>query len=174
MTHFVVFALALILGVPQDDIPDPTTPVVAQVIVDAPTGAVWDAWTTRDLLLAWNEIGNSAMDLKIGGSWRTSYDPDSNLDDDTVIESTILAFDPGRMLATRTVRAPADFPFPNAILETWAVLYLEPVSDTQTRITTRMFGFTQDEESQGMREFFEWGNQYELDKLAAYFAEDGP
>jgi len=25
-------------------------------------------------------------------------------------------------------------------------------------------------ESQRMREFFEWGNQYELDRLAGYFA----
>jgi hypothetical protein len=106
--------------------------------------------------------------MRIGARWRASYDPDSNLDDDTVIENEVLAFDPGRMWAVRTTRAPSDFPFPNAILDTWTVLYLEPAGEGQMRVTVRMFGFNDSEESVRMREFFEWGNQYELNQLAEH------
>lgn len=166
--------LAIFQVAPEDvsaDVIAERAPVVAEAVVDAPVGAVWDAYTTRERLLAWNGVGNSDMDLRIGGLWRTSYDPASDLDDDTVIENEILAFDPGRMLATRTVKPPADFPFPNAVLETWAILYLEPMGDMRTRVTLRMFGFSDTEESREMRAFFEWGNQYELDQLAEYFRD---
>jgi hypothetical protein len=76
------------------------------------------------------------------------------------------------MLATKVLRPPGDFPFPNAILDVWSVLYLEPVTDTQTKVTARMFGFNDSDESQEMRAFFDWGNAYQLNLLAEHFARE--
>lgn len=113
---------------------------------------------------------SSEYELAIGADWRTSSDRSSDLDDDTVIHNRVLAFDPGRMLAIRTVNAPADFPFPNAILDTWSVLYLETMDENHTKVTTKMFGFNESQESQEMRRFFEWGNAYELEQLNEYLS----
>ena len=143
-------------------------PVIAELVVEASSEAVWDAYTRHEDIEAWMVPSSSELKLGIGALWLTSYEQDSSLDNDTVITSEILAFDPGRMLAVRTIRPPADFPFPNAIVNTWSVLYIEPVDLEHTRVTVRMFGFGDDPESQEMRNFFEWGNAYELDKLAEY------
>lgn len=164
MYPLISMILSLLLQSPA------AAPLHAEIVVNAPVDEVWEAYTTRAGVLAWQVENTSPIELAVGATWRTSYDPASDLDDDTVIENEILAFDPGRMLAVRTIRAPSDFPFPNAIHDAWSVLYLEPVGDAQTRVTVRMFGYTDSEESQQMRAFFEWGNPYELNKLAEYFA----
>lgn len=146
--------------------------VVSEIVVDAPSADVWDAYTNPETMRVWQVSQISPFELRIGARWRTSYDAGASLEDDdsTAIENEVMAFDPGRMLAVRTVRAPADFPFPRAILDVWTVLYLEPLGPSRTRVVTRMFGFSDDEESRGMRAFFERGNAYELSKLAEHFA----
>src|SRR5262249_49414880 len=100
---------------------------------------------------------------------RTSYNKTSTLDDDGTIHQQLLAFDPGRMIAMRTVKPPKGFPFPDAILRTWTIAYLEPAGAMQTKVVVRMFGFSDDEESQKMRAFFERGNQATLDSLVRRF-----
>jgi uncharacterized protein YndB with AHSA1/START domain len=147
-------------------------PLEAEVVVDASIDVVWDAYTLRERMEEWQVGRTDGMTLEIGSTFRTSYDAESSLDDDTVIESELLAFDPDRMFATRILRAPGDFPFPNAILDTWSVVYLEPVGENRTRVTIRMFGFDDGEESSAMRAFFAWGNPYEFEKLEEYLARE--
>jgi hypothetical protein len=65
----------------------------------------------------------------------------------------------------RTVKPPKGFSFPNAILKTWTVVYFEPLGASRTKVTAHMLGFTEDEESQKMRAFFETGNRTTLDNL---------
>ena len=146
---------------------DSGEPVVSEIEIDVPATAVWAAWTVKEEIEAWMSPF-SDLELEVGGTWLTSYSEISNPDDDSVIHNEILAFDPGRMLAIRTVKPPADFPYPNAIPDTWTVLYIEPIESQRTRIVARMFGFSGDEESAAMRTFFEWGNQYELENLKRY------
>ena len=164
----LIAVLAVTTAPPQATGPSSTSPVVAEVVVGAAFQEVWDLFTTRDGIEAWQVGRASEMELRPGAEWRTSYDEDSNLEDGTVITSEVLAVDPGRMLAMRTTKPPEDFPFPNAILDAWSVLYFEPLSTTETRVSARMFGFTDSPESQEMRAFFEWGNAYELEQLAVY------
>ena len=148
---------------------EPAEPLVSEAVIDAPVRTVWNLFTTREGMESW-AVAKAAIDLRVGAIWRTSYAAGSTLDDETVIETEVLAFDPGRMLAARTTRPPAGFPFPNAINQTWYVIYLEPVGDARTRVVHKMFGFTEDEESRKMRAFFERGNAYELRQLAAHVA----
>jgi len=141
-----------------------TEPIVTEGIVNAPVTEVWKAWTTKEGIESWM-VTKTDIDLRPGGMWRTSYSKDSNLDDDQSIHHMILAFDPGRMFSSRTVKWPKNFPFANAISKTWTVVYFEPVGESRTKVTAKMFGFTDEEESQRMRAFFESGNKTTLDNL---------
>jgi uncharacterized protein YndB with AHSA1/START domain len=143
-------------------------PVVTTGIVNAPVNEVWKALTTKEGIESWM-VAKTEFELRVGAIWKTSYSKDSTLDDDAAIHHSILAYDPGRMFSFRTVKVPKGFPFPNAIAKTWTVIYLEPVGERQTRFTGRMLGFTDEEESQKMRAFFEQGNQQTLDSLIKRF-----
>jgi uncharacterized protein YndB with AHSA1/START domain len=150
----------------------PANPLVNEAVLNAPVEAVWKAWTTKAGLEAWL-VGKTEIDLKVGGIWLTNYNKESNLKDESTIEQTILAFDPGRMLAFRTTRAPANFPH-RKITQTWTVVYFEPAGPGKTRLTARMFGFGDDEESKSMRAFFERGNRFEMDKAIKFFENGVP
>jgi uncharacterized protein YndB with AHSA1/START domain len=150
----------------------PAEPVVTEVVVNAPVEAVWKAWTTKEGLEAWL-VGKTEIDLKVGGVWLTNYSKDSNLKDDSTIHQEILAFDPGRMLAFRTVKTPANFPFP-LITQTWTVLYFEPAGTGKTRVLARMNGYGEGEQFARMRTFFERGNKSEMDKLLEFFKNGVP
>jgi uncharacterized protein YndB with AHSA1/START domain len=140
-------------------------PIVTEAVINAPVAEVWKAFTTKGGMESWM-VAKTDIDLRPGGLWRTSYNKDSNLSDDTAIQHTILAYDPGRMLASRTIKPPKNFPFPNAIVKTWTVVYFEPLGDSRTKVTAHMLGFGDDDESQKMRSFFETGNKTTLDNLA--------
>jgi hypothetical protein len=114
-------------------------------------------------------VAKTEIDMRVGGSFRTSYSKTSSLDDDASIHHVILAFDPLKMFSMHTVKPPKNFPFPNAILKTWTVVYFEPQGDFKTKVTAHMLGFTDDEESQKMRAFFEAGNKTTLDALIKMF-----
>ena len=145
--------------------------VIAQdAVVNAPIDEVWKAWTTREGMESWM-VGKTDFELTVGAIWHTSYDKQSTLDDDRTIHQQLLAYDPGRMLAIRTVKPPKGFPFPDEIGKTWTVVYLEPIGSAQTKVAARMFGYSANEESQKMRAFFERGNRATLDSLVKRFSK---
>jgi uncharacterized protein YndB with AHSA1/START domain len=141
--------------------------VVTEGIVNGSVDAVWKAFTEKSVIEQWM-VAKTDIDLKVGGLWRTSYSKDSDLNDDMAIHHTILAFDPDRMLAFRTIKTPKNFPYP-AITRTWTVVYFEPVGAARTLVTTRMMGFEDDDQGRRMRVFFERGNQTEFDSLVKFF-----
>jgi uncharacterized protein YndB with AHSA1/START domain len=139
-------------------------PVITEGIVNAPLEEVWKSFSTKEGIESWM-VAKTEFELRVGATWRTSYSKDSNLNDDASIHHIILAYDPGRMLAFRTIKTPGNFPFPNAISKTWNVIYLESAGTGRTRVTTHMLGFEDNEESQNMRTFFEAGNKTTMDNL---------
>jgi uncharacterized protein YndB with AHSA1/START domain len=143
-------------------------PVVTDGIVNAPVEEVWKAFTTKQGIESWM-VAKTEFELRVGATWRTSYSKDSNLNDDASIHHTILAYDPGRMLAFRTIKTPRNFPFPNALPKTWNVVYFESAGPGRTKVTTHMLGYEDNEESQKMRAFFEAGNKTTMDSLIKRF-----
>lgn len=141
--------------------------IVTEAVVAGSVEDVWKAWTTTEGMESWM-VARADVDLRIGGLWRTSYARDADLDGDTAIHHRILALDPLRMLAFQTVKTPRAFPF-RAILQTWTVVYLDPLDTTHTKVTVRMLGYTDDAEGQKMRAFFESGNKATLDALVKRF-----
>jgi uncharacterized protein YndB with AHSA1/START domain len=143
-------------------------PLVTEGVVSAPLDSVWNAFTTSAGLESWM-AAHASFDLRIGGTMQAVYAPEGKLGDASTIENTILAYEPSRMLALKVSRAPAGFPFPNAIGSMWTVIYFEEIDARKTRIREVGMGFGTDEESQRMRQFFDRGNAVTLAALQKRF-----
>jgi len=143
-------------------------PIVAEGDINAPIDAVWSAWATTAGLQAWL-APHVEIEMRVGGLMRTNYRAAGALGDGNTIENRVLAFEPGRMLSIQVAKAPANFPFPNAIYKMWTVMYFEPAPSNRTHVRVVGLGFSADEESQKMRAFFERGNAETIDSLRQHF-----
>lgn len=140
-------------------------PQVTEGFINASPSEVWRIFTTAE---GFKQTGaaQAEIDLKIGGTLRTHYDPKGRLGDANTIVREILAFEPERMLAIRIKQAPADFKYPDAIAGTWTVIYLAPAGDNMTQVRFVGLGYTDSAQSQAMRKFFAEGNRWTLDHIA--------
>jgi len=161
-----MIALALLPGVcrAQDD-----NRLVHEGIVNAPLDQVWAAFTTREGLESWM-AAHAEIELKLGGTMKTQYDPKGTIDDAKAIENTILSYEPMRMLSFKVTKAPQGFPFPNGIKNMWTVVYFEAQGEKATRVRVVSMGFGNDDESKKMRGFFNRGNAFTLQRLQKRFA----
>lgn len=139
-------------------------PLVHETVLNVPAAQVWAVLATSEGYKKWG-VAHAEIDLRVGGLIRTHYDPKGTLGDPGTIEQTILAFDPGRMIAFKIAKAPAGFPFPNAMTQTWSIATIDDLGDGRSRLTLKGLGYTDDEESRKMREFFDAGNAWSLEKL---------
>src|SRR6267142_3020783 len=121
-------------------------PIVTTGIVDAPAAEVWKTWTTKE---GWESAiaAHAEIDLRIGGSIRSVYDPKATIGDDSTIENVILSFLPERMISIKVSKPPAKFPYKNAIQKVWTVLQFDPLDEQHTRLTVTMLGYGDDAES---------------------------
>jgi uncharacterized protein YndB with AHSA1/START domain len=139
-------------------------PLVTEGFINAPPAEVWRLFTTSEGFKT-TGVAQADIDLRIGGTIRSHYDPQGVLGDGNTIVNEILAYEPERMLALRIKQAPESFPFKNAMRDTWSIVYLTPAgSMTQVRIVG--LGYRDDPESKAMREFFAEGNRITLDRMA--------
>lgn len=155
------------------DVPPPKPPraSVAERVVDAPPAEVWRLYTTREGAECWM-VARASIELALGGVMRTSYDPASTLDDASTIRTHILAYEPGRMLATR-FEVSEQAKSLELAETTWVVLTLEPVEGDRTRVRCAHLGFGEGGEWERVFAFFDRGNAYELEKLAERCATPG-
>jgi uncharacterized protein YndB with AHSA1/START domain len=144
--------------------------LVHEGIVNAPLDQVWAAFTTKEGLESWM-AAHAQIELKLGGTIKTQYDPKGTIDDARAIENTILSYEPMHMLSFKVAKAPQGFPFPNAIKNMWTVVYFEPRGERATRVREVSMGFGNDDESQKMREFFDRGNAFTVQRLQKRFAK---
>jgi uncharacterized protein YndB with AHSA1/START domain len=140
-------------------------PQVTEGFINASTPEVWRLFTSAE---GYKLIGvaHAEVDLKIGGTIRTHYDPKGQLGDARTIVNEILAYEPERMLAIRIKQPPADFPYPDAVPGTWTVIYMTPAGDDMTQVRIIGLGYTDQPQSQAMRKFFAEGNRWTLDHIA--------
>jgi uncharacterized protein YndB with AHSA1/START domain len=143
--------------------------LVHESIINAPPDQVWAAFTTKTGLESWM-AAHAEIEIKLGGTMKTQYDPKGTTDDAGAIENTILSYEPLRMLSFKVTKAPRGFPFPNAIKNMWTVLYFEAQGEKATRVRVVSMGFGKDDESKKMRAFFNRGNAFTLQLLQKRFA----
>jgi len=146
--------------------------LVHEGLVNAPLDQVWAAFTTKAGLESWM-VAHAEIELKIGGTMKTQYDPKGTTDDAKAIANTILSYEPMRMLSFKVTKAPQGFPFPNAIIRMWTVIYFEAQGEKATRVREISMGFGEDDESSKMREFFNRGNAATMEHLQKRFAKEG-
>ncbi|HRQ74951.1 MAG TPA: SRPBCC domain-containing protein [Phycisphaerales bacterium] len=139
-----------------------------EAIIDAPATEVWRMFATSEGAKQWM-APKVEVDLRVGGSIRSSYHPDSNLHDEHTIVNRILAYEPGRMVSMRNVQAPAGFPNVDQFQQTWSVMYFEPISERQTRLRIVGLGWGEGPEWDDLYAFFEVGNQQVLNLLKSRF-----
>ena len=143
--------------------------LIHEGVVNAPADQVWAAFTTKEGIESWM-AAHASIDLKIGGTMKTQYDPTGTVDDAKAIWNTIISYEPGRMLSFRVTKAPDSFPFPNAIKGMWTVVYFIAESDKTAFVRVVSMGFGSDDESKKLREFFNRGNAVTLQRLQKRFA----
>jgi uncharacterized protein YndB with AHSA1/START domain len=165
-----LIAVAIVVAVWGSADAQDVSPVVHEGIVEAPLDAVWAAWTTSEGLRSWM-APHAEIDLRVGGRMRANYNAQGTLGDPQTIENTVLSFEPKRMLSIKVAKAPAGFPFPNAIQRMWSIVYVEAVAPGRTRVREVSLGFDAGEESQKMRAFFNQGNATTLKQLQRHFAK---
>ncbi len=166
---FRLLLLVMLLAAPRVQSADS---IVAEGVVAAPVPVVWAAWTTAAGLKSWL-APHADIDLRLDGLMRTNYSPTGTLGDAGTIENRILAFEPERILAIKVAKAPAGFPFGNALFSMWTVLYFTPADGDRTHLRIVGLGFTPDEDSQKLKAFFAQGNQVTLEQLQRRFAPAG-
>ena len=69
------------------------------------------------------------------------------------------------MISIRPTKFPTGFPFVEAAKKQWTVFYFQKVSQKRTQITLVGLGYTDDEQSRKLREFFVAGNKFSIGKL---------
>lgn len=144
---------------------------VFEIEIDAGIHEVWEAFTTTAGIQSW-VAPLAEIDFKVGGKWRANYNAEGELGDSTTIENTILAYDPMRMISLKATTFPEGFAFVEAAKETWSVFYFSPVSTLRTKITVVGLGYTDSEQSQKMRSFFDEANEYSLKELEKALIEN--
>ena len=134
--------------------------------IDADINEVWKAFTTKEgAKLWWAPLVE--IDFAVGGKIRSNYNSKGKIGDATTIENTILSFDPKRMISIRPTKFPAGFPFVEAAKKQWTVFYFQKVSTIRTKVTLVGLGYTGDQQSRQLREFFIAGNKLSIAKLKA-------
>jgi len=163
----ILLAGALLASLTYAEVPEPLT---HSDVIKGSVKDVWAAFTTKAGQESWM-VSHSEIDLKVGGMMRTQYAKEGKIGDPNTINNLIISFDPERMFSIKIDKPPVRFPWKKAAQSTWTVIYFEPVSDKETKVTVRMLGWTDDDESRAMRKFFESGNKQTLDELKAHFAK---
>lgn len=167
-SRYVLFAATLtfltVAGVAQAD-----RPLIHEGVVNAPLSQVWAAFTTKPGLESWL-APHAEIELKIGAAMHTQHGPVGSTADASAITNTILSYEPERMISFKVAKFPQGFPFPTAIRNMWTVVYFEAQDASTTRIREVCLGIGADDESQKMREFFDYNNAVTLKILQTKFA----
>ena len=88
-----------------------------ELVIEAPVADVWQAFSTSEGMQSWM-APVVEIDLRVGGKLRSTYVADEALGGPNTIESTILCFDPERMLALKATKFPEGYPFEEAAKST--------------------------------------------------------
>ncbi len=142
-----------------------------ETIVNAPLPDVWDAFTTKKGIESWM-VPVAEIDLRIGGTLKTSYDPDGVIGDDHTITHSILSYEPQRMLSMKVIGCPTDFEYSDLIKQTWSVIEFEDLDSTRTRVRMASLGYGEGAEWEQMLAFFEKGNAWTFEQLKKKFAHN--
>lgn len=142
-------------------------PNIQSIVIEAPAEEVWAAFTTPEgIRRAWG-VAQAEVDFRLGGAIRTRYAAAGKIGDPDTIVNTILAYEPGRMLAIRPT-APANAPeWLRTVCETaWSVIRTDPLGTSRCRVSVVGLGYREGPAYDTARKFFDQGNAWTLAQMA--------
>ena len=142
-----------------------------EVVVHAPVSEVWKAFTTKEGVQSWM-VPVAEVDLRIGGTIKTNYNPKAKIGDPGTIVHHILSYEPERMLATRFEAAPDGPDWAKLAQVTWVVYRFDPLSPQETRVVVSMMGWGEGPAWDDSYEHFRRGNAWEMEQLVKRFASN--
>lgn len=152
--------------------PDGSNTLVHEVTVDAPAQDVWQAISTPEGWASWAVPVARTVDGD-PTLLETSYNPGAAPGGPDTIRQLFVARIPGRMLAFRTVKAPAGFPDFAIYAKVVSVFELVPLAGRRTLVRLSGVGYADSEAGRRLLAFFERGNAASLAMLQERFAR-GP
>lgn len=142
--------------------------LVTQGVVDATPHELWQAFTVDREITKWM-VPVAHMDLRVGGTLETSYDPSAKIGDPKNIRHKILSYEPDRMLSF-TFTMPAMFKRAHEENGHWVVVQFAPVSARRTLVTETIYGWGEGEDWNKAYAFFEKGDAETMKALQERFA----
>lgn len=107
--------------------------VQVEGFINTDAGQVWQLFTTEQGHLH-GGAAQAQVEFRIGGKIRSHHSADGHLQDAQATVLEVLAYDEPRMLAWRTLQAPAEVAPAAALTQLWTVVYLAQAGDmTQVR-----------------------------------------
>lgn len=144
--------------------------LVHELVVEAPVAQVWRAISTAEGWKAWAVPVAWAPEPDV---IETSYNPSARPGDTSTIRQRIIRRVPQRLLAFRTIKAPAGFPHFETYSKVTSTFMLEPAGRGRTRVRLMGSGYADDEAGRRLLGFFKAGNAKSLEWLRTRFQE-GP
>lgn len=160
-------------GVSNTSYVEPNGDRAIQLAIDvpAPQKEVFDAYATTEGFTSW-AVPVARVDLRVGGSIESSYDPAAKLGDRDNIKNEIVTYVPGRLVVLRNLQAPRSFIDPDLFAKTVTLVEFAGVAGG-TRVTVTNAGYGAGDRFDRLYRQFEWGDAYTLAELRKRFVE-GP
>lgn len=150
---------------------DGTRTLTHQLVVPAPVDQVYAALTTPEGWRTW-AVRSAWVSASDPDLMETSYAPGAGEGDPRNIRQRYLLRVPNRLVAFRTVQAPAGFPHAEEFYRVTHLIELEPASGG-TRVRLSNIGYPAGAAGDTLIGFFREGNRTSLEQLRARFVS-GP
>jgi uncharacterized protein YndB with AHSA1/START domain len=148
--------------------------LVQEVVVEAPIGEVWGAYTTSAGWMAWASP-QAEVDLRAGGTIRTHYGPDAEIGDPGTNTLHIVNYVPERVL---TLRAEISDRWPEVMKadegKLMNVIVFDALGDAVTRIRSYGVGYRDLPAYDDLMEFFIPANEGLFQKLKEHLEQAEP
>jgi uncharacterized protein YndB with AHSA1/START domain len=168
--HAAAFCLLGLAAAVAAAPPDQGRVVTSSIVINSPAPEIFESFTTPEgIVRAWG-VAKAKVDFRVGGTIRSAYQPDTDLDSPKAIVNTILAYEPDRMLAIKATAPEGSPDWLLAICETgWSVLRLEPLAPDRTRVTCTGMGYKEGPLFDQAHQFFQSGNDWTLEHMKKAF-----
>ncbi len=142
--------------------------LIQEFMVNVHLDSVWNAFTTKK---GWESafVAISEIDLRIGGTIKSSYNKNATIGDSTTIVNHIVNFVPKKIL---TLQAELSDHFPEFMKEDskhfYNVIYFKAISEHKTKVESYGIGYKNTPKYLSLLKFFIKGNEDSYLNLIRY------
>ena len=142
--------------------------LIQEFIVHAPLDSVWVALTTKN---GWEAafVAKSEVNLKVGGTIKSTYDKNATIGDSTTIVNHIVNYVPYKLI---TLQAEISENFPEFMKKDaenfYNVIYLDDLGENNTKVISYGIGYKNTPKYRSLMKFFIEGNEQSYRNFIRY------